>query len=137
MRAHLSALSLPLARGTSLRVSAVERAEGSASLVWSRGRARPGYELTVALRWTLHAAAAGAPAASGSAGFDGVSDSEGDDVWAAWRLVVDEVADGAAAADAIGACAPPAPAALAAALRGRADDWRGAFRAGAATLRDL
>jgi hypothetical protein len=109
-----------------LRLAGVSALTGSATLVFSRGRAKPGYELCVTLGWEA-TDAAGGRAAAGTAAFTDVSDVEGADVWASWRVAVDDVAPGAAAAKD----------AVAAAVRARADAFRDVFKEWAAGLAAL
>ena len=109
-----------------LRLTAVTAVSGTATLVFSRGRAKPGYEATVALAWEA-ADATGARAAGGALHCVDVSDVEGADVWASWRVAVDDVAAGAGASKD----------AVAAAARGLAEPLRAFFREWAEGLAKL
>ena len=110
----------------SLRLKSVTTITGSATLVFSRGRAKPGYEVTLALAWEA-VDAAGSHAADGTLHFVDVSDVEGSDIWASWRVTVDNVAPAAGAEKT----------AVATSARGLAEPLRAFFREWAEGLAKL
>lgn len=135
MSSHFSGRILPLpaaagAPALCVRVTAVPHCEGSVSLVFSRGKAKPGFELAV--RLDVEVLGAGADAAdaaaigSGTLHFTDVSDSEGSDIWGSWRVDVASF-DTVAAVGAGGGAPLASREALAALLRARADVFRGLF----------
>jgi hypothetical protein len=61
-------------------VTAVPECTGSVTVVFVRGKARPGFEISLRVSWRL-AGADGSEVASGAIACDDVSDAEGASVW--------------------------------------------------------
>jgi hypothetical protein len=103
-------------------VTRVTQSGGSATIVFSRGRAKPGFEMSVTAEWQL-TAADGAPGeqphAAGTLVIDELADSNGGEVFETWRV---ELTRGDA-----GKYAPLA--------RAREDDVRGVLRRWAEALK--
>jgi hypothetical protein len=89
-----------------LRVVSVPKCDGSVTLVFSRGKAKPGFEVNAELSYEVHptpSEAAGAdaegaavPIGAGSLHFEELSDSEGSDMFASWRVDVTSFNEAAA-----------------------------------------
>ena len=79
--------------GLILNFVSVARCEGVATLIYSRGRARPGYEYNLAARWELRHTADSSLSASGLLELYDIADSESD-VFSRLRVTVDVTAAG-------------------------------------------
>lgn len=100
LRACAFKLSGPAAGSEyTLSVTAVPTCSGTVTLVFCRGKAKPGYEMNVTASWQL-ADAASSAVASGSVTFVDLCDSEGSDMFA--RLSV-ECTDASGSLDKSGA----------------------------------
>lgn len=83
MKTSVAALQAPASSGFTLVVSEVTTCDGTVSLVFSRGKAKPGFEISLRVEWQLLPAGGegGEAVASGHAFMDDISDSEGSDVF--------------------------------------------------------
>jgi hypothetical protein len=84
---------VPVGDGHEWAVTAVTASSGSATLVYSRGKARPGYEMSLTAEWHVVPAAAGSAASAAARGtldIGELADANGEDVFEAgsWRVAV-------------------------------------------------
>lgn len=68
-----------------LTIREVTKCDGSVNLVFSRGKAKPGFEINLSMKWEL--GEEGHPPATGTASIPEISDTEGSDYFT--RLVVE------------------------------------------------
>jgi len=78
-------------------VTDVTECSGGVNVVYVRGKARPGFELTLKVAWRLSASGDGGEVASGHVSCNDVSDAEGSNVWGAKPAVTASVSSAASA----------------------------------------
>jgi hypothetical protein len=95
MRSTVSAFSTRTTAGHHIVVPAVDKCDGTVTVVFSRGKARPGFEVSLRFDWHLvEHPSSDLPVAKGSVSIDDISDSEGSEVFG--RMMVDcQEAEGA------------------------------------------
>lgn len=75
--------------GYTIAVVDVPTCDGTVTVVYSRGKPRPGYEVSLKVAWSIAPAAAAADAptlASGTVAMADVSDTEGSDMFGSFRV---------------------------------------------------
>jgi hypothetical protein len=89
----VSTIRMAASDGLVLNIVAVTRCEGAATLIYSRGRAKPGYEYNLAAKWELVHTSDAALSAAGLLELYDIADSESD-VFSRLRVAVDFTAAG-------------------------------------------
>lgn len=89
----VSTLRMAVSDGLNLQFTSVSRCDGVATLIYSRGRAKPGYEYQLVAKWELVSTADNSLSASGSVELYDIADSDSD-VFARMKVTVEYTVGG-------------------------------------------